>query len=64
MAEKKVKWFRIIVLGLFISVIAGLSWLLWLKFRPYITDMNSFRSLVDSMGIWGLSGNPRNPIKQ
>lgn len=53
MAEKKVKWFRIIVLGLFISVIAGLSWLLWLKFRPYITDMNSFRSLVDSMGIWG-----------
>ena len=53
MAEKKVKWFRLIVLGLFISVIAGLSWLLWLKFRPYITDMNSFRSLVDSMGIWG-----------
>lgn len=53
MAEKKVKWFRIIVLGLFIAVIAGLSWLLWLKFRPYITDMNSFRSLVDSMGIWG-----------
>ena len=53
MAEKKVKWFRLIVLGLFIAVIAGLSWLLWLKFRPYITDMNSFRSLVDSMGIWG-----------
>ena len=53
MAEKKVKWFRIIVLGLFIAVIAGLSWLLWLKFRPYITDMDSFRTLVNSMGIWG-----------
>lgn len=53
MAEKKVKWFRIIVLGLFIAVIAGLSWLLWLKFRPYITDMDSFRNLVNSMGIWG-----------
>lgn len=53
MAEKRVKWFRIIVLGLFIAVIAGLSWLLWLKFRPYITDMESFRNLVNSMGIWG-----------
>lgn len=53
MAEKKVKWFRIVVLSLFIAGIAGLSWLLWLNFKPYITDMNSFRSLINGMGIWG-----------